>query len=80
MSRPQISFDSSRGPGFVTGIFGLLIGAMIVAIAYGFIQINLSAIQVPRTVLAIFGMIFCVAGIWHKNRVDESGFLDPEKP
>jgi hypothetical protein len=64
MSRPQISLGSSRGPGFATGIFGLLIGAMIVAIAYGFIQVNPSAVHVPRTVLAIFGLIFCVAGIW----------------
>jgi hypothetical protein len=64
MSQSHISFGTSRGPGFVTGIFGLLIGAMIVAVAFGIIQIAPSAIQVPRAVLAIFGFVFCIAGVW----------------
>lgn len=64
MSQPKISFGRTRGPGFFTGILCLLIGAMVVAIAFGFIQTDLSKIQVPPFVLVIFGLIFCVAGVW----------------
>lgn len=64
MSQPKITFGRSRGPGFASGIFGVVIGAILVAIAFGFIQIDPSQIQVPRSVLAIFGLIFVVAGVW----------------
>jgi hypothetical protein len=42
----------------------MLIGALVIAIGFGLIHIDPSAIHAPPWVLALFGGIFVFAGLW----------------
>ncbi len=64
MSQTKNFSPRSRGPSYTVGILFMLIGAMIVATAFGILYINPSEIQAPRWVLAVFGFSFMVAGVW----------------
>ncbi len=56
--------NSKRGPGSVTGILFMLMGILIFAIGFGLIPVDPSSIHAPGWVIAIFGGIFLVTGIW----------------
>jgi len=60
----QNNISSRRGPGYLSGILPIGMGFMVWAITFGVIPTDPSAIHAPRWVLAIFGGIFVVAGLW----------------
>ena len=60
----QNNFSSRRGPGYMTGILSMGMGFLVWAITFGVIPTDPSGIHAPGWVLAIFGGIFVVAGLW----------------
>jgi len=60
----QGNFSSKRGPGYLTGIFTIVMGFLVLAITFGLIPIDPSKIDAPGWVLAAFGGAFVIAGLW----------------
>jgi hypothetical protein len=60
----QSNSSSGRGRGYLTGLLPMSMGFFIWAITFGIIPTDPSAIHAPRWVLAIFGGVFVVAGLW----------------
>ena len=56
--------NSSSGRGYLTGLLPMGMGFFVWAITFGIIPTDPSAIHAPRWVLAIFGGVFVVAGLW----------------
>ncbi len=53
-----------RGPGNLTGMLMMLMGFMVLAITFGLIPTDPSQIHAPGWVLALFGGMFVLAGLW----------------
>jgi hypothetical protein len=64
MSQSDPSTGRTRGSNFPLGTVFMLIGALIVAVAFDYFPIDRSALQAPPWVLAIFGLCFFIAGLW----------------
>ena len=60
----QVNFSSKRGPGYLAGISSVAVGFLVLAITFGVIPTDPSTINAPGWVLAIFGCVFVVAGLW----------------
>jgi drug/metabolite transporter superfamily protein YnfA len=60
----QIKFSSSRGSGIMTGILFILMGMAVLGISFGIIPTDPTSIQAPGWVLAVFGGLFVIVGIW----------------
>ena len=60
----QIKFSSSRGPGILTGILFMLMGLAVLGISFGIIPTDPGSIKAPGWVLAVFGGLFVIVGIW----------------
>jgi hypothetical protein len=56
--------NSSSGRGYLTSLLPIGMGFLVWAITFGIIPTDPSAIHAPKWVLAIFGGVFVVAGIW----------------
>jgi hypothetical protein len=64
MSQFQSPSSRSRGSGYAVGVLCMLMGALVIAIAFGLIHTDPSKIHAPRWLLTIFGATFFVAGVW----------------
>jgi hypothetical protein len=56
--------NASNTSSFTTGIMVTLMGGLIFAVGFGVIPVDPSAINVPRWVIAVFGGLFLLAGLW----------------
>lgn len=56
--------NSSTTNNFTTGIMVTLMGGLVFAIGFGVIPIDQSEINVPRWLIAVFGSMFLLAGLW----------------
>ncbi len=58
------STPQSNRSNFFLGVVFMIIGALIVAIAFGFIHISSLSINATPWALTLFGLIFFVPGLW----------------
>jgi hypothetical protein len=59
----QVNY-SKRGPGYLTGFLMMLMGFLVLAITFGLIPTDPSSIYAPGWILAVFGGVFVIAGLW----------------
>ncbi len=64
MSQTDSSSNPPRQTNFTTGIMVILMGGFIFAIGFGVIPIDPSEINVPRWLIAVFGGMFILGGLW----------------
>jgi len=64
MSQPSPSSARRGGSSVLTGVLMALMGALVIAIGFGFIHTDPSKIHAPRWLLAVFGGTFVLAGVW----------------
>jgi len=66
MSQSTSSPNGSRGPGLAVGVGGILMGTLVISIAFGFIHTvqTKASNPTPPWVMAIFGGAFILAGVW----------------
>ena len=55
---------SPRRPNFTTSLLFIFMGALVIAIAFGLIPTSRSGINTPPWVLAVFGGVFILVGLW----------------
>jgi hypothetical protein len=56
--------NSSGRSNYFLGIVFMLMGGLVMAIAFGFIGTDPSKIHAPRWLLGFFGLTFVLAGVW----------------
>lgn len=55
---------SGRGPGFLTGFLMTAMGFFVLAITFGLVSTDAADVHAPPWVLAVFGGMFVLAGLW----------------
>jgi hypothetical protein len=60
----QSNAPHGRGPGNLTGILMMGMGFLVLAITVGLIPTDPANIQAPGWLLAVFGGMFVLAGVW----------------
>jgi hypothetical protein len=64
MSQIDPSPTPRRASSFTTGILMMLMGGLVLAIGFGLIPTDPSQIHAPRWLIALFGGMFILAGLW----------------
>jgi hypothetical protein len=64
MSQIDPSPNPPRSSNYTTGILFMLMGGLVVAIGFGLIPTDPSRIHAPHWLIAVFGGLFILAGLW----------------